>query len=236
MKAIVCAGGTGSRLLPLTKCINKHLLPVGPLPMIYHPLRTLVNGGVDDIMIVSGGSHLGDIIETIGESFEGISITYKPQSSPDGIAGAIGRAERWVGSESVVVVLGDNIFDDLFMFKPITGARVFLKFTRYFGQYGVPEFVDDKICGFEEKPEVPKSNYAVTGIYQFDHTVFDIIRQCVPSKRGELEVTDVLNFYARKDLCKYKILKGFWCDAGTFEGLSMGNFHFYGQSTPTTLS
>lgn len=236
MKGVVCAGGTGSRLFPLTKSINKHLLPVGTEPMIYHPLRTLVTGGVDDIMIVSGGNHLGSIIECIGESFESIPITYKAQDSPDGIAGAIRRSEQWAGKESIVVILGDNLFDDTFKFRPITGAKVFLKFTRRPEQYGVPEFVDEKIIGFEEKPEIPKSHYAVTGVYQFDNDVFNIIRQCIPSKRNEFEVTDVLNFYARKDLCKYKILKQFWCDAGTFEGISKGNFHYFGQTESPTLS
>lgn len=226
MKGIVCAGGTGTRLLPLTKTVNKHLLPVGRKPMIYYPLTTLVNGGIDDILIVSGGNHLGGFIDALGEEFRGVPLTYRAQDRPDGIAGAIARAERWIGNEGFVAILGDNVFRDTFTFRDDAGAGIHIVYTQNPEQYGVPEFVDEDIVGFEEKPAVPKSHYAVTGLYQFDKNVFDIIRTLSPSKRNEFEITDVLNFYARKRMCKYTILKSFWCDAGTFEGIARCNYEY----------
>lgn len=226
MKGVVLAGGTGTRLCPLTVAVNKHLLPIGKYPMIYYPLSTLVNGGIDEILVICGGNHLDGFIELLGEEYDNIPLTYRVQNKPDGIAGAISRVERWVGKESFVVILGDNIFEDIFTFKDVIGARIYIQYNQNPEQYGVPEFKDDVITGFEEKPGEPKSHYAVTGLYQFDEQVFSFIKQCQPSNRNELEITDVLNHYARKGMCGYTILKSFWCDAGTFEGMSLSNFHF----------
>jgi glucose-1-phosphate thymidylyltransferase len=226
MKGIILAGGTGSRLLPLTKVTNKHLLPVGREPMIFHPIKKLVEAGIVEILIVTGVEHMDDIIRLLGSGLEfGCRFTYKVQDKAGGIAQALGLAENFVGYDKMVAILGDNIFQD--SLKGIvknfagqkTGARVLLKEVSDPRRFGVVELKGDKVVGIEEKPKKPKSNYAVTGIYCYDHTVFEVIRQLKPSKRGELEITDVNNAYLREGRLSYDILSGWWSDAGTFESL-----------------
>jgi glucose-1-phosphate thymidylyltransferase len=223
MRGIILAGGTGSRLFPLTKVTNKHLLPVYDKPMIYYPLRTLVNAGITDIMIVSGRGHAGHFLELLGSGAEfGVNLTYEIQEKAGGIAQALGLAERWADDEAVAVILGDNIYqdevkNDVASFK--TGAKIFLKEVPDAERFGVAELGTDRVLSIEEKPKKPKSNYAVTGLYLYDADVFSIIRTIKPSGRGELEITDVNNAYLKKDMMQYAILKGFWSDAGTFDSL-----------------
>ena len=223
MKGIILAGGNGSRLYPLTKVTNKHLLPVYDKPMIYYPLQTLIDAGVKEIMIVSGKGHAGDFLELLGSGSEfGIRITYEIQDEAGGIAQALGLAESWACGENVAVILGDNIFqenirEDVEAFDE--GARIFLKEVPDAHRFGVAELCGDQVIGIEEKPNNPKSNYAVTGLYCYDSKVFDIIKNLKPSGRGELEITDVNNEYINKKLMKYSGLKKFWSDAGTFDSL-----------------
>jgi len=223
MRGIILAGGTGSRLFPLTKVTNKHLLPVYDKPMIYYPLRTLVNAGITDIMIVSGRGHAGHFLELLGSGAEfGVNLTYEIQEKAGGIAQALGLAERWADDEAVAVILGDNIYqddvkNDVASFK--NGAKIFLKEVPDAERFGVAELGTDRVLSIEEKPKKPKSNYAVTGLYLYDADVFSIIRTIKPSGRGELEITDVNNAYLKKGMMQYAILKGFWSDAGTFDSL-----------------
>jgi glucose-1-phosphate thymidylyltransferase len=223
MRGIILAGGTGSRLFPLTKVTNKHLLPVYDKPMIYYPLRTLVNAGITDIMIVSGRGHAGHFLELLGSGAEfGVNLTYEIQEKAGGIAQALGLAEKWAHDEAVAVILGDNIFqddvkNDVASFK--TGAKIFLKEVTDAERFGVAELGTDRVLSIEEKPKKPKSNYAVTGLYVYDADVFSIIHTIKPSGRGELEITDVNNAYLKKGMMQYTILKGFWSDAGTFDSL-----------------
>jgi len=223
MRGIILAGGTGSRLFPLTKVTNKHLLPVYDKPMVYYPLQTLVNAGITDIMIVSGRGHAGHFLELLGSGAEfGVNLTYEIQEKAGGIAQALGLAERWADDEAVAVILGDNIFqddvkNDVASFR--TGAKIFLKEVPDAERFGVAELGTDRVLSIEEKPKKPKSNYAVTGLYLYDADVFSIIRTIKPSGRGELEITDVNNAYLKKGMMQYAILKGFWSDAGTFDSL-----------------
>lgn len=223
MRGIILAGGTGSRLFPLTKVTNKHLLPVYDKPMVYYPLLTLVNAGITDIMIVSGRGHAGHFLELLGSGAEfGVNLTYEIQEKAGGIAQALGLAERWAHDEAVAVILGDNIFqdavkNDVASFK--TGAKIFLKEVPDAERFGVAELGTDRVLSIEEKPKKPKSNYAVTGLYLYDADVFSIIHTIKPSGRGELEITDVNNAYLKKGMMQYAILKGFWSDAGTFDSL-----------------
>lgn len=223
MKGIILAGGSGSRLFPLTKVTNKHLLPVYDKPMIYYPLLTLINAGITEIMIVSGRGHAGHFLELLGSGIEfGVQLTYEIQEGAGGIAQALGLAEKWANNESVTVILGDNIFedsvrDDVQSFTQ--GARVFLKAVQDAQRFGVAEIADDRIVSVEEKPKKPKSNLAVTGLYIYDAGVFRIIRGLKPSARGELEITDVNNVYIRQGTMSYSLLRGFWSDAGTFDSL-----------------
>lgn len=223
MKGIILAGGNGSRLYPLTKVTNKHLLPVYDKPMIYYPLQTLTDAGITEIMIVSGKGHAGDFLELLGSGSEfGIRITYEIQDEAGGIAQALGLAERWACDENVAVILGDNIFrdnirEDVESFDK--GARIFLKEVPDAHRFGVAELSGDQVIGIEEKPKNPKSNNAVTGLYCYDSQVFDIINNLKPSGRGELEITDVNNEYIYRNLMKYSNLKKFWSDAGTFDSL-----------------
>ena len=223
MRGIILAGGTGSRLFPLTKVTNKHLLPVYDKPMVYYPLQTLVNAGITDIMIVSGRGHAGHFLELLGSGAEfGVSLTYEIQESAGGIAQALGLAEKWADDEPVAVILGDNIFqddvkNDVASFR--TGAKIFLKKVQDAERFGVAELSTDRVLSIEEKPQKPKSDYAVTGLYLYDSDVFSIIHTIKPSGRGELEITDVNNAYLRKGMMQYAILKGFWSDAGTFDSL-----------------
>ncbi|WP_440953183.1 sugar phosphate nucleotidyltransferase [Methanococcoides sp. FTZ1] len=223
MKGVILAGGTGSRLYPLTKVTNKHLLPVYDKPMIYYPLQTLVDAGIEDIMIVSGRGHAGHFLELLGSGSDfGVHLTYEIQEEAGGIAQALGLVEDFADDDDVTVILGDNIFqdsikEDIENFKG--GARIFLKEVHDANRFGVAELDGDQVVGIEEKPEVPKSNYAVTGMYIYDNNVFEVIKTLEPSGRGELEITDVNNYYINNGAMKYKLLDGFWSDAGTFESL-----------------
>jgi len=214
MKGIVLAGGTGSRLRPLTRVTNKHLLPVGKYPMIFYPIYRLKQTGIRDILIVTGREHMGDVMELLGSGRDfGVEFTYKVQDEAGGIAQALGLAEHFVNGDKCVVILGDNIFeDDITPYvrsfeEQKEGAKVLLKEVPDPHRFGVPEFRDGKIIAIEEKPEEPKSNYVVTGIYMYDSEVFDIIKTLKPSARGELEITDVNNAYLRKGTLTYNI---FW--------------------------
>lgn len=223
MKGVILAGGTGSRLYPLTKVTNKHLLPVYDKPMIFYPLQTLVSAGIKDIMIVSGRGHAGHFLELLGSGSEmGVHFTFEIQEEAGGIAQALSFAEDFVDGDNVAVVLGDNIFqdnikEDVLTFK--SGAKIFLKEVTDAQRFGVAELEGNKVVGIEEKPKNPKSNLAVTGLYIYDCEVFNAIKTLRPSGRGELEITDVNNYYINKDVMRYKVLDGFWSDAGTFESL-----------------
>jgi len=223
MKGIILAGGTGSRLYPLTKVTNKHLLPVYDKPMIYYPLYTLIDAGITEIMIVSGRGHAGHFLELLGSGMEfGISLTYEIQEKAGGIAQALGLAKNWADDDNITVILGDNIFQDSVK-KDVEsfreGAKIFLKEVPDAKRFGVAEIVKNKVVTIEEKPRSPKSNYAVTGLYLYDSEVFSVISTLQPSGRGELEITDVNNSYLQQGLIQYAILKGFWSDAGTFDSL-----------------
>ncbi|MFA6169559.1 MAG: sugar phosphate nucleotidyltransferase [Candidatus Margulisiibacteriota bacterium] len=226
MKGVILAGGTGSRLYPLTKVTNKHLLPVGRRPMIYYPIKQLVEAGIDEILIVTGVEHMGDIVNLLGSGKDfGCRFTYKVQDEAGGIAQALGLAESFVGQERMVVILGDNIFQD--KLKPFVenyakqrrGAKILIKEVTDPHRFGVAELRGGKIVSIEEKPKRPKSNYAVTGIYFYDHEVFTIIKRLKPSGRGELEISDVNRAYAARKNLTFDLLSGWWSDAGTFESL-----------------
>jgi glucose-1-phosphate thymidylyltransferase len=223
MKGIILAGGTGSRLFPLTKVTNKHLLPVYDKPMICYPLHTLVSAGIEEILIVSGRGHVGHFLELLGSgSKDGIRLSYEIQEGAGGIAQALGLARHFADNDNVTVILGDNIYEDsvrdaVQSFR--SGARVFLKEVPDAQRFGVAEVAGEKIVSIEEKPHHPKSNLAVTGLYIYDTGVFDIIRNLKPSQRGEMEITDVNNEYIRKGAMTFSRLRGFWSDAGTFDSL-----------------
>lgn len=227
MKGVILAGGLGKRLYPLTKITNKHLLPVYAKPMVYYPLETLVNAGIEDILIVTGGRNAGDFLRLLADGAEfGLKhINYTYQEGEGGIADALNLARHFAGDDKIVVILGDNIIEkdikesvDRFRHQP-KGARVLLKKVDDPERFGVVEFKGKKIVGIEEKPKKPKSDYAVTGIYMYDNEVFDIIKTLKPSKRGEFEITDVNNAYLKRGELAYDILSGWWTDAGTFESL-----------------
>ena len=223
MKGVILAGGTGSRLYPLTKVTNKHLLPVYDKPMIYYPIQTLINAGIKEIMIVSGKGHAGHFLELLGSGSElGVRLTYEIQEEAGGIAQALGLAEDFADNSPVTMILGDNIFQDNIIdsVKSFTsGAKIFLKEVSDAHRFGVAEIDGNRIISIEEKPKIPKSSLAVTGLYIYDSRVFEIIRNLKPSGRGELEITDVNNAYVRMGEMEYSILEGFWSDAGTFESL-----------------
>jgi glucose-1-phosphate thymidylyltransferase len=223
MKGIILAGGTGSRLYPLTKVTNKHLLPVYDRPMICFPLSTLIKAGISEIMIVSGRGHAGHFLELLGSGAEfNVQFTYEIQETAGGIAQALGLAQNWADDEEVAVILGDNIFQDDVRGEVASfssGAKIFLKEVPDAQRFGVAELADNRVLSIEEKPKIPKTNYAVTGLYFYDAKVFDIIKTLKPSRRGELEITDVNNAYLRKGQMKYAILQGYWSDAGTFNSL-----------------
>ena len=229
MKGIILAGGTGSRLYPLTKVTNKHLLPVGRYPMIFHAIHKLKDAGILDVLVVTGKDHMGDVVNLLGSgSHLGVNLTFKVQDHAGGIAQALGLAEQFVGNDRMVVILGDNIFSNSIapyfnLYKQVEGARVFLKEVEDPERFGVPELRDNRIVSIEEKPGTPKSNYAITGIYMYDHSVFDIIRTLRPSARGELEITDVNNVYIRDGKMTYDILDGWWTDAGTHDSYTTAN-------------
>ena len=227
MKGIVLAGGSGSRLYPLTKITNKHLLPIYDQPMIYYPIQTLVDAGIHDILVVTGGKNAGDFLRLLanGKHFGLKHFGYTYQEGEGGIAEALGLAEHFADGGKICVILGDNIIEgnirsavDQFRAQP-RGAKILLKQVSDAGRFGVAEIVGNRIINIEEKPKHPKSNYAVTGIYMFDATVFDKIRTLVPSARGEFEITDVNNAYIREDAMTFSYLEGWWTDAGTFDSL-----------------
>jgi glucose-1-phosphate thymidylyltransferase len=227
MKGIVLAGGTGSRLSPLTKITNKHLLPIYDKPMIYFPIQALVDAGITDIMLVTGGKNSGDFLRLLanGKDFGLKHIAYTYQEGEGGIADALNLCEHFADGQKICVVLGDNIIEkniraavDSFRVQE-KGARILLKEVTDAERFGVAEFEGDRIVGIEEKPPHPKSNYAVTGIYMYDATVFEKIKTCKPSGRNELEITDVNNAYIREGSMTFSFLDGWWTDAGTFESL-----------------
>lgn len=230
LKGIVLAGGTGSRLMPLTKVTNKHLLPVANKPMIYYPIEKLTGAGIEDILVVTGTEHMGDMVSLLGSGREfGCRFTYKVQDEAGGIAQALSLAENFCHGDPMAVILGDNIFEDALgpfaaaFQKQGRGARILGKAVTDPERFGVAEVVNGLVVGIEEKPANPKSNIAVTGIYFYDATVFDIIRTCRPSRRGELEITDVNNAYIQQGLMQLDMLPGWWSDAGTFASLAHVN-------------
>jgi len=231
MKGVILAGGLGTRLYPLTKVTNKHLLPVYDKPMIYYPIQTLINAGIDDILIVTGGNNAGDFLRLLGNGKEfGLKhINYTYQEGEGGIAEALRLAEFFASGEKICVVLGDNLIEknirkavENFQ-KQKEGAKILLKEVPDPQRFGVVELKGDRIVRIEEKPEKPKSQYAVIGIYLFDQEVFNFIKTLKPSDRGELEITDVNNRYIEKGLMTWDILEGWWTDAGTFESLLRAN-------------
>jgi len=227
IKGIVLAGGLGTRLMPLTKITNKHLLPVYDQPMIYYPIQTLVDAGVEDIMIVTGGNHAGDFLQLLGNGrdFGLKDIFYTYQKGEGGIAEALGLCENFAEGKRIVVILGDNIIETSLkqtvqnFCEQEKGARILLKEVPDPERFGVATIQGENILGITEKPKKPESNFAVTGIYMYDADVFGIIKTLKPSDRGELEITDVNNAYIQKNSLKYDILEGYWTDAGTFESL-----------------
>jgi glucose-1-phosphate thymidylyltransferase len=227
MKGIVLAGGLGTRLLPLTKVTNKHLLPIYDKPMIYYPIETLVEAGVDDILLVTGGNSAGDFLRLIGNGKEfGLKhINYTYQEGEGGIAEALGLAEHFAEDDVITVILGDNLIESSIrnavedFKKQKEGAKIFLKKVDDPERFGVATLDGDKVVKIVEKPKKPESNYAVIGIYMYDNAVFDIIKTLRPSDRGELEITDVNNAYIERGNMTYEILDGWWTDAGTFPSL-----------------
>ncbi len=216
MKGIILAGGHATRLRPATKVTNKHLLDIGGKVMIEYPLNTLKKAGINEILIITGATHMGDIVNYLEDGSEfGVDITYKVQKEAGGIAQAVGLAEKFSNGEPIVVILGDNIFEDTFDLSLKEGAKIFLKKVDDPERFGVPSFQGNKIVAIEEKPKNPKSNYAVTGLYAYDHNIFNIIKKLKPSARGELEITDVNNAYLKQGKLNYDFVKGFWSDAGT---------------------
>ncbi|HEY2866163.1 MAG TPA: sugar phosphate nucleotidyltransferase [Pyrinomonadaceae bacterium] len=227
MKGVVLAGGLGTRLYPLTKVTNKHLLPVYDQPMIYYPIKTLINAGIDDIMIVTGGNSAGDFLRLLGNGKEvGLKhLNYAYQEGEGGIADALSLVEHFADEQPICVVLGDNIIEgnirsacDAYRERG-NGAKILLKKVHDPERFGVPELDGDRVTRIEEKPKEPKSDFAVVGIYFYDATVFDVIGTLVPSDRGELEITDVNNYYIERNEMTWNELDGWWTDAGTFESL-----------------
>jgi glucose-1-phosphate thymidylyltransferase len=222
MKGIILAGGLGTRLAPLTRITNKHLLPIYDKPMIYYPIQTLVDAGVRDLLIVTGGTNAGDFLRLLGNgsAFKLPHINYTYQEGEGGIADALRLAEHFADGEQVVVMLGDNVIEKdisrgvAAFRKQKKGARVYLKEVANPRAYGVAELHGKRIASIVEKPSKPKSNLAVIGIYMYDPTVFDIIRTLKPSGRGELEITDVNNAYIKRGQLEYDVLDGWWADAG----------------------
>ena len=227
MKGIILAGGLGSRLHPLTKVTNKHLLPVYNKPMIYYPIETLVKGGITDILLVTGGNSAGDFLKLLGNGHDfGLThFNYAYQEGEGGIAQALSLAEHFVDNNKIVVILGDNIIqDDISSYvqrfeKQKKGARILLKKVTDPERFGVPTLSGNKIVRVTEKPKNPDTNYAVIGLYMYDADVFRMIRTLKPSKRNELEISDVNNLYIKQNSLEYDILKGYWTDAGTFDSL-----------------
>lgn len=230
MKGIILAGGTGSRLYPLTSVTNKHLLPVGKYPMIFHAISKLKEADIHDILIVTGKEHMGDVVNLLGSgNGVGVDFTYKVQDEAGGIAQALGLAEHFAGKDRMIVILGDNVFSDRIgpyvqkFREQQQGAKILLHEVEDPQRFGVPELKGEQIVSIEEKPLRPKSRFAVTGVYMYDCNVFEIIQGLRPSARGELEITDVNNAYIRHQELTYDILQGWWTDAGTHASLVKAN-------------
>jgi glucose-1-phosphate thymidylyltransferase len=227
VKGVILAGGTATRLRPLTNITNKHLLPVGRKPMIYYPIEKMTGAGIEDILIVTGVDHMGDVVGLLGSGKDfNCRFTYKVQDQAGGIAQALSLAEDFSNGVPVAVILGDNIFEDSMKpylekyLKQKNGSHILLKPVKDPQRFGVAEVKGDKVLSIVEKPKNPKSDLAVTGIYFYDGEVFDIIRTLKPSGRGELEITDVNNEYIRRGIMSWSRMDGWWSDAGTFESLS----------------
>ncbi|MDA1353527.1 MAG: sugar phosphate nucleotidyltransferase [bacterium] len=230
MKGVILAGGTGSRLFPLTKVTNKHLLPVGRKPMVLHCVDKLVGAGIKNIMIVTGVEHMGDVVSLLGSGKDyNCQFTYRVQDEAGGIAQALGLARDFVGGKKMIVILGDNMFENDLkeqvssFAKQESGARLLLSEVEDPERFGVATLENGKITKIVEKPSKPETNMAVTGIYMYDSAAFSFIDKCNPSQRGEVEITDVNNFYVSAGKCNYDILPGWWTDAGTFESLARAN-------------
>ena len=238
MKGIVLAGGLGTRLNPLTKVTNKHLLPVYNRPMIYYPIQTLVDAGITEILIVTGGRNAGDFLQLLGngKAFGLKHLDYTYQEGEGGIAAALSLAEYFVDEDLVCVILGDNLYENSIresasdFVRRGHGAKIHLKRVENPQRFGVPIIDGDRIVKIEEKPTQPKSEYAVTGLYMYDSTVFDIIKTLNPSSRGELEITDVNNAYIERNEMTYAVVEGWWSDAGTFDSLLRSNILVANQS------
>ncbi|MCZ7355839.1 MAG: sugar phosphate nucleotidyltransferase [Candidatus Methanoperedens sp.] len=234
MKGIILAGGKGTRLYPLTKVTNKHLLPVGKEPMIFHPIRQLVSAGILQIMIVTSTDHMGDIVKVLGSGKEfGCEFTFKVQEEAKGIADALSLAENFAGNDKIVVFLGDNVFE--YSISPYVrnfekqekGARVLLKKVNDPERFGIAAMDEKHILEIEEKPQSPKTDFAVVGVYMYNPKVFDILKKIKPSDRGEYEITSVNNVYIKDHELKYDIVKGRWVDSGTFESYFEANELLY---------
>ena len=231
MKGIVLAGGLGTRLYPITKITNKHLMPVYNKPMIFYPIRTLVSAGVQEILVVTGGNNAGDFLRILrnGEEFGLKQLSYRYQEGEGGIAAALSLAETFAAGDAICVILGDNIYENSLRksadeFARIgKGARIHLKQVENPQRFGVPVMQDGRIIRIEEKPQNPQSNFAVTGFYMYDPSVFEIIKTLKPSNRGELEITDVNNAYIQRNQMTSEIIEGWWSDAGTFDSLLRAN-------------
>ena len=232
LKGIILAGGNGTRLMPLTKAVNKHLLPIGDKPMLQHCVEKFTQVGITDIMVITGGEHLGGIAEFLGSGKElKCNITYRVQEGAGGIAHALALAEDFIGDmDSMCVLLGDNIFETNLSFavnvwhvRPHNSAMILLKEVEDPERFGVATIGDGRVIKIVEKPVFPETNYAVTGIYFYDKNVFDIIRKCKPSKRGEMEITDVNNHFINIGKMKYSMLDGWWTDAGTHNSYRRAN-------------
>ncbi len=230
IKGIVLAGGTGSRLHPLTKVTNKHLLPVGREPMVFHPIRKLTEVGIRDILVVTGTEHMGAMVQLLGSGRDfSCEFTYRVQEEAGGIAQALSLAKNFVGKDRMVVILGDNIFQDSLVayldgfMKQEDGARILLKEVTDPTRFGVPTIENERIVAITEKPKVPSTPYAVTGIYFYFPEVFEIIARLKPSWRGELEISEVNDYYAKSGNLRFDIMKGWWTDAGTFETIKAAN-------------
>ncbi len=231
MKGVVLAGGLGTRLAPLTRVTNKHLLPVYNKPMIFYPIQTLVDAGITEIMIVTGGNNAGEFLRLIGngEEFGLRHMNYTYQKKEGGIAEALALTKHFVGNDKVVVILGDNFVQGSIrqatedFAKQPEGGKIFLKEVDHPQEFGVAVLDGDKVTEIIEKPETPPTNYAVIGIYMYDARVFDICDTLKPSGRGELEITDVNNDYIRRGVMTYEFIDGWWADCGSFEALLRSN-------------
>jgi len=224
VKGVILAGGIGTRLSPLTEITNKHLLPVGKEPMIWHSVKQLISCGITDIMVITSTHHMGSVVNSLGSGIRfGCNFTYRVQEEAGGIAHALALARQFASGEQIVVLLGDNIFEysiaphaQEFRAQDV-GARVLLKEVGDPDRFGIAALDEQMILEIEEKPSAPKSNYAVVGCYMYDQNVFDMIDQTEPSKRGELEITSVNNMYIANKQLHYSFVRGRWTDAGTFE-------------------